>query len=247
VHTKARCRHWLRHEHAQWWIDRPAHTSKPQRGKAAADLSKVQKATCLHSEVKAVLPAADEVPRSVMPEMPIQIVQKAARSLLRASAIDATGFRPNRKQGAPVGEQADKVLIHFTAMVELLAAGRAPAEFARHLAGADLQPLPKSDGGVRLVAAGKTPHRLTSKCVCVCLCARRGTKQIVAGAARRGGRTRSRDRCACGLAVAWSGFITSTCTTSESCFPQCCQRAVLTDDDGKILRSLAVLVGEGGR
>ena len=77
------------------------------------------------------------------------------------TAPGPSGLRVQHLMDANVAGGSDAFLSKLTAVVNLLAQGRAP-EF---LAGAGLVALPKPQGGVRPIAAGETPRRLTGKCL----------------------------------------------------------------------------------
>ena len=71
---------------------------------------------------------------------------------------------PGPTEGCTVGG-GEALLAQLTAVVQLLAQGRAPAFVAPVLAGAGLVALPKPSGGARPIAVGELLRRLTGKCL----------------------------------------------------------------------------------
>ena len=59
----------------------------------------------------------------------------------------------------------DSLIAQLTAVVNVLAQGRAPASIAPVLAGAGLVALAKPAGGLRPIAVGELLRRLTGKCL----------------------------------------------------------------------------------
>ena len=75
------------------------------------------------------------------------------------------GLRVQHLKDANVAGSSDAFLSQLTAVVNLLAQGRAPDFLAPVLAGAGHVALPKPQGGVRPIAVGEILHRLTGKCL----------------------------------------------------------------------------------
>ena len=71
---------------------------------------------------------------------------------------------PQQLKDACVAGAAESFLTQLTAVVQLLAHGRAPGFVAPVLGGASLVALPKPTGGVRPIAVGEILRRLTGKC-----------------------------------------------------------------------------------
>ncbi|CAL1146949.1 unnamed protein product [Cladocopium goreaui] len=71
---------------------------------------------------------------------------------------------PQQLKDACVAGAAESFLTQLTAVVQLLAHGRAPGFVAPVLGGASLVALPKPAGGVRPIAVGEILRRLTGKC-----------------------------------------------------------------------------------
>jgi len=94
------------------------------------------------------------------------VVDRTVRSFHRLSGAGPSGFKPIHLRQAFVTEHRDELLHHTTALVQLLAQGRAPRSIAPVLAGASLSALPKKDGNVRPIAVGETWRRLVAKCLC---------------------------------------------------------------------------------
>ena len=94
--------------------------------------------------------------------------QKPSRDL-RAfppeTAPGPSGLRVQHLKDANVAGGSDAFLSQLTAVVNLLAQGRAPEFLAPVLAGAGLVALPKPQGGVRPIAVGEILRRLTGKCL----------------------------------------------------------------------------------
>ena len=81
------------------------------------------------------------------------------------TAPGPSGLRVQHLKDANVAGGSDAFLSQLTAVVNLLAQGRAPEFLAPVLAGAGLVALPKPQGGVRPIAVGEILRRLTGKCL----------------------------------------------------------------------------------
>ena len=81
------------------------------------------------------------------------------------TAPGPSGLRVQHLMDANVAGGSDAFLSQLTAVVNLLAQGRAPEFLAPVLAGAGLVALPKPQGGVRPIAVGEILRRLTGKCL----------------------------------------------------------------------------------
>ena len=92
----------------------------------------------------------------------------ALRSFPTGSVPGPSGLRSNHLKEAvffPSPHRASLTLQHFTGVVNLLCAGRAPQVIVPHLCGDFLLPYRKKDGGLRPIAVGEVLRRLRSKCV----------------------------------------------------------------------------------
>ena len=108
-------------------------------------------------------PAMHELP--LAPELAAELVARALREFPTETAPGPTGLRVQHLREACVAGSAEHMLTQLTAVVNILAQGRAPAAVAPVLAGAGLVALPKPTGGVRPIAVGEVLRRLTGKCL----------------------------------------------------------------------------------
>ena len=102
----------------------------------------------------------------------LQEVEKAALSFRWGSAPGPGGLRPEHMRitvkGAPANRAA-RAGAALTRVVNLMSAGRVPAEVAPFLCGARLHAAKKKDGGLRPIAVGNLLRRLTSKLIAAAL------------------------------------------------------------------------------
>ena len=106
-------------------------------------------------------------------------VFKAVKSFRKGSAPGPSGLRPEHLKVAvksPSPNRSDKALEALTKLVNVMAAGKVPAEVSRYLCGARLHAALKKDGGIRPIAVGNILRRLTSKLVAVRLAQKAATK-----------------------------------------------------------------------
>lgn len=115
-------------------------------------------------------PASPDPAVPALPELPLppvldaDAVAKALRTFPAETAPGPTGLRVQHVRDALGHGGATGVLEQLTAVVNLLAQGRARATIAPLLAGAGLVALPKPSGGVRPIV-GELFRRLTAKCL----------------------------------------------------------------------------------
>ena len=107
--------------------------------------------------------AAHELP--VAPELSPDDVLKALHTFPAATAPGPSGLRAQHLRDAFLPGAGEGLLQQLTAVVNLLAQGRACAAAAPALAGANLVAVPKPKGGVRPIAIGELLRRLTGKCL----------------------------------------------------------------------------------
>lgn len=84
------------------------------------------------------------------------------------SAAGGSGLRPNHLLElirVPDTRYSTSLLAALTALVNMLAAGRAPTSVSKWVCGAPLTALTKPTGGVRPIAVGETLRRLFSSCL----------------------------------------------------------------------------------
>ena len=96
-------------------------------------------------------------------------VRKMILGFPTGSAAGASATRPQLLKdiiGCPNKAVGEAALLATKNLVNHMAAGRAPREFAPFIAGAPLMALNKSSGGLRPIAIGETIRRLVSKCCC---------------------------------------------------------------------------------
>ena len=103
--------------------------------------------------------AAHELP--VAPELSPDDVLKALHTFPAATAPGPSGLRAQHLRDAFLPGAAKGCNNSLTAVVNLLAQGRACAAAAPALAGASLVAVPKPKGGVRPIAIGELLRRLT--------------------------------------------------------------------------------------
>ncbi|CAE7834746.1 unnamed protein product, partial [Symbiodinium necroappetens] len=114
-----------------------------------------------HRPLPAV-PAITDLP--LAPCMAPELVARCLRAFPAETAPGPSGLRVQHLRDACFAGGTDNFVAQLTAVVELLAQGRAPTAVAPVLAGASLVALPKPAGGVRPIAVGELLHRLTGKC-----------------------------------------------------------------------------------
>ena len=115
-----------------------------------------------HRPLPAV-PAITDLP--LAPCMAPELVARCLRAFPAETAPGPSGLRVQHLRDACFAGGTDNFVAQLTAVVELLAQGRAPAAVAPVLAGASLVALPKPAGGVRPIAVGELLRRLTGKCL----------------------------------------------------------------------------------
>ncbi len=89
-----------------------------------------------------------------------EVLETAIKSFPGGSASGPSGMKPQHLKDALAPGMADEVVRHSTALLNLMAQGRAPAEVRSWLCGASLVALPKFGGGHRPVAVGAMWRRL---------------------------------------------------------------------------------------
>ena len=106
----------------------------------------------------------------VAPEVAPELVTRSLRACRPETAPGPTGLRVQHLRDACVAGGVDSLIAQLTAVVNVLAQGRAPASVAPAsvapvLAGAGLVALAKPAGGLRPIAVGELLRRLTGKCL----------------------------------------------------------------------------------
>ena len=99
------------------------------------------------------------------PEVAAEVVARCLRAFPAETAPGPTGLRVQHLRDACIAGGHEAFLSQLTAVVNVLAQGRAPPSVAPVLAGAGLVALPKASGGVRPIAVGELLRRLTGKCL----------------------------------------------------------------------------------
>ena len=106
------------------------------------------------------------VAQAVRPTIEIDMIKKMILSFSRGTAPGRSGLRAQHLQDMMRSAHADEVLLHLTALINLLSRGAAIPDIKSFLAGASLVGLFKPDGGLRPIAVGEVIRRLTAKCLC---------------------------------------------------------------------------------
>ena len=89
---------------------------------------------------------------SLVPNSDVEQVESCTKLFHWLSGGGPSGLKPIHLQNSLATEHRDEVLEHLTAIVNLLAKGKAPVSIAPYLAGASLTALPKKDNDLRPVA-----------------------------------------------------------------------------------------------
>lgn len=145
-------------------FDKKASTALLSQGVCPQTADTVEALRVLHPDgPQPTGPAMADLP--VAPALEAELVARALRSFPAETAPGPSGLRIQHFReclGAGVG---DGLLAQLTAVVNLLAQGRACPAVMPMVAGAGLVALPKPDGGVRPIAVGELLRRLTGKCL----------------------------------------------------------------------------------
>ena len=109
------------------------------------------------------VPVLDDLP--LAPLLDSEDVTQALRTFPADTAPGPTGLRVQHLREALGDGRGAGLLDQLTAVVNLLAQGRACSSVAPLLAGAGLVAIPKPSGGARPIAVGELLRRLTAKCL----------------------------------------------------------------------------------
>ena len=192
--TLERLQRWHDGERASLWATRPQpprqtrpKLSEEQRQQFAINLARegfdrkactalMSQGLCEHSPAT-VAALQDLHPNSAAPTVPVlddlplaplldsEDVTQALRTFPADTAPGPTGLRVQHLREALGDGRGAGLLDQLTAVVNLLAQGRACSSVAPLLAGAGLVAIPKPSGGVRPIAVGELLRRLTAKCL----------------------------------------------------------------------------------
>ena len=144
--------------------DRKACAALLSQGLRAVNTSNAQALAALHpSSPPPTVDPIEQLPLAA--EIVPDLVARCLSSFPVDTAPGPTGLRAQHLRDGCVAGGRDSLLTQLTAVVQLLAHGRAPAHLAPILAGAGLVALPKPSGGVRRIAVGEIVRRLTAKCL----------------------------------------------------------------------------------